>query len=58
LLVWQNDDAGHVEARRAIPRAAYRATRWLIDGQLRVITLARLVAGDEGIEVVLNRPNE
>ena len=27
---------------------------WLIDGQQRVITLARTLSGDEGIEVVFN----
>jgi hypothetical protein len=27
---------------------------WLIDGQQRVITLARILSGDEGIEVVFN----
>lgn len=53
LLIWQNDDAD-IEARRAQPRPAHGATRWLIDGQQRVTTLSRLFHGDEGLEVVFN----
>lgn len=53
LLLWQSDE--EARARRRDPRPA-RGTlmSWLIDGQQRVITLARVLSGDEGIEVVFN----
>jgi hypothetical protein len=53
LLLWQS--AEQARARRNNPRPA-RATRmsWLIDGQQRVITLARTMNGDEGIDVVFH----
>ncbi|MBI2894738.1 MAG: DUF262 domain-containing protein [Deltaproteobacteria bacterium] len=57
LLVWESD--GEVKTRRREPRRASGArTRWLIDGQQRVITLARSLAGDEGIDVVFNVKEE
>lgn len=53
LLLWQSVD--ETRARRRDPRPI-RAQRmsWLIDGQQRVITLARTMSGDEDIEVVFN----
>lgn len=53
LLLWQSDE--ETRARRRDPRPARASTMsWLIDGQQRVITLARTLSGDEGIEVVFN----
>lgn len=53
LLLWQN--AENTRARRRDPRPTRSATiDWLIDGQQRVITLARAMAGDEGIDVVFH----
>jgi hypothetical protein len=57
LLVWQSDGDERVETRRDDPRAVRGATRWLIDGQQRIITLARIKYGDEGLDVVFH-PNE
>jgi hypothetical protein len=57
LLVWRNEGE-QVEARRLEPRPGHGATSWLIDGQQRVITLYKLVQGDEGIEVVFNGEGE
>jgi hypothetical protein len=59
LLIWQNED-GEIEARRAQPRPRRGAARWLIDGQQRVITLARIRNGNDGsgIEVVFNHQTE
>jgi hypothetical protein len=53
LLLWQS--AQQTRARRNNPRPT-RTSRmsWLIDGQQRVITLARTMSGDEGIEVVFH----
>jgi hypothetical protein len=53
LLLWQSDE--ETRARRRDPRPARAALMsWLIDGQQRVITLARTMTGDEDIEVVFN----
>jgi len=57
LLVWENE-GGDVEPRRAEPRPRRGAARWLIDGQQRVITLARVFSCDEGIEVVFNAQSQ
>ena len=53
LLLWQS--AEETRARRRDPRPS-RTTQvnWLIDGQQRVITLARTMNGDEGIDVVFH----
>lgn len=53
LLLWQSYEP--VKARRNNPRPT-RSTSisWLIDGQQRVITLARTMSGDEGIDLVLH----
>ncbi|HEX5445374.1 MAG TPA: DUF262 domain-containing protein, partial [Pirellulales bacterium] len=53
LLTWESAEA--TRARRREPRPA-RITKmsWLIDGQQRVITLARTLSGDEGIDVVFH----
>jgi len=58
LLVWES--AERVEVRRVAPaKAGGGSLGWLIDGQQRVITLARTLAGDEeGIDVVFNTENE
>ncbi len=53
LLLWQSDE--ETRARRRDPRPARASLMsWLIDGQQRVITLARTMSGDEDIEVVFN----
>jgi hypothetical protein len=51
LLLWATAE----EARprdRAVALSRLGPTNWLIDGQQRVITLSRSIAGDEGIDVV------
>jgi hypothetical protein len=53
LLLWQSTE--ETRARRRDPRPTRASLmNWLIDGQQRVITLARTLSGDEGIEVVFN----
>src|SRR5258708_16707612 len=53
LLLWQSSE--ETRARRRDPRPVRASLMsWLIDGQQRVITLARTLSGDEGIEVVFN----
>lgn len=53
LLLWQSSE--ETRSRRRDPRPTRSALmNWLIDGQQRVITLARTLGGDEGIEVVFN----
>lgn len=53
LLLWQGSD--YATARRRSPKPARgRPMSWLIDGQQRVMTLSRVMSGDEGIEVVFN----
>jgi hypothetical protein len=57
LLVWLSIEA--TRARRADPRPKRGGTvSWLIDGQQRVITLARSMSGDQGIDVVFNPIDE
>jgi len=53
LLLWTSDT--QVRERNRTPRLT-RAGHgsWLIDGQQRVITLSRIMSGDEGIDVVFN----
>jgi len=56
LLLWMSDV--QVRERRREPRPARTGlVSWLIDGQQRVITLSRIMNGDEGIDVVFN-PDE
>ena len=56
LLLWQSTE--ELRARRRDPRPMRGAhVSWLIDGQQRVITLSRVMNGDEGIDVVFN-PDE
>ncbi len=51
LLLWQSEE--ETRPRRRDPRPVRSAVMsWLIDGQQRVITLARTMSGDEGIDVV------
>lgn len=52
LLFWQSEERG--VARRPSPKAAKGSMSWLIDGQQRVMTLSRVMNGDEGLEVVFN----
>jgi hypothetical protein len=53
LLLWESKE--DTRSRRPDPRPARSALMsWLIDGQQRVITLARTLSGDEGIDVVFN----
>lgn len=53
LLLWQSTE--ETRARRKDPRPTRASLmNWLIDGQQRVITLARTLSGDEDIEVVFN----
>lgn len=57
LLLWQSTE--EARARRRDPRPLRSAVMsWLIDGQQRVITLARTMNGDEGIDVVFNPEEE
>jgi len=57
LLLWQS--AEHARARRNDPRPTRaESMSWLIDGQQRVITLARTLSGDEGIDVVFHPEND
>ena len=54
LLLWQSSEYG-AKARRSSPKpTAGRSMSWLIDGQQRVMTLSRVMSGDEGIEVLFN----
>jgi hypothetical protein len=58
LLVWESDGEA-VKSRRVDPRrASGPRANWLIDGQQRVITLARIKTGDEGIDVVFHAGRE
>jgi hypothetical protein len=53
LLLWTSDE--QTRSRRAEPRPSRAASvSWLIDGQQRVITLARTVGGDQDIDVLFN----
>ena len=53
LLLWQSTE--ETRSRRRDPRPIRASLmNWLIDGQQRVITLARTLSGDEDIEVVFN----
>jgi hypothetical protein len=53
LLLWQSTE--EARARRREPRPFRSSTMsWLIDGQQRVITLARTLNGDEGIDIVFH----
>jgi hypothetical protein len=56
LLLWQS--AEETRSRRRDPRPTRTSVMsWLIDGQQRVITLARTLSGDQDIDVVFN-PDE
>jgi Protein of unknown function DUF262 len=53
LLLWQS--AEQTRSRRQDPRPTRASVMsWLIDGQQRVITLARTMSGDQDIDVVFN----
>jgi hypothetical protein len=53
LLVWQSSEVATPRRRDPRPASASMVS-WLIDGQQRVITLQRIMSGDEGIEVVFH----
>ena len=56
LLLWTS--SVEARARRRDPRPSRASSvSWLIDGQQRVITMSRILSGDEGIDVVFN-PDE
>ncbi len=53
LLLWTSD--AEPRSRRRDPRPSKGGQlSWLIDGQQRVITLSRILNGDEGIDVLFN----
>lgn len=52
LLFWQSAEEGL--ARRPSPKPAKGSMSWLIDGQQRVMTLSRVINGEEGLEVLFN----
>lgn len=53
LLLWTSEV--EARARRREPRPLRtNLVSWLIDGQQRVITLSRILSGDEGIDVVFH----
>lgn len=53
LLLWTSDV--QARSRRRDPRPSRAGlVSWLIDGQQRVITLSKILSGDEGIDVVFN----
>jgi len=53
LLLWQSTE--ETRSRRRDPRPTRSSVMsWLIDGQQRVITLARTMTGDQDIDVVFN----
>ena len=53
LLLWTSDV--ETRSRRKDPKPTRSGLiSWLIDGQQRVITLSRILSGDEGIDVVFN----
>jgi hypothetical protein len=57
LLLWQSME--EARARRKSPRPLRGSSMsWLIDGQQRVITLSRVMNGDEGIDVVFHAEND
>lgn len=56
LLLWQSTD--EIKARRRDPRPGRGSINWLIDGQQRMITMARTLAGDEGIDVIFHPDDE
>lgn len=57
LLLWQSTEEARSRSRSPRPvRSAMM--NWLIDGQQRVITLSRLINGDEGIDVVFDPQHE
>lgn len=53
LLLWTSDVQARSRRREPRPSRAGLLS-WLIDGQQRVITLSKILSGDEGIDVVFN----
>lgn len=56
LLLWESTE--QARARRRDPRPRASGISWLIDGQQRLITLSKVMNGDEGIEVVFHPDDE
>ncbi len=57
LLLWRSPESPR--ARRPSPRPSNsRGMSWLIDGQQRVMTLHRVMSGEDGIEVLFNPEND
>jgi hypothetical protein len=57
LLVWQSTE--EARARKNDPRPIRGSSiSWLIDGQQRVITLSRVMNGDENIDIVFHPEND
>jgi hypothetical protein len=57
LLYWQSSE--YATARRSKPKpSSARTMNWLIDGQQRVMTLSKVMSGDEGIDVLFNSATE
>src|SRR6266566_8880310 len=56
LLLWQSME--ETRARRRDPRPSRSSMSWLIDGQQRVITLSRVLNGDEGLDIVFHPEND
>ena len=57
LLLWNSDE--ETRPRRRDPKPSRSGSiDWLIDGQQRVVTLARAVSGDDGIDVVFSPDDE
>ncbi len=53
LLLWSSSE--HARAKRPKPRPIYSTpVSWLIDGQQRVMTLSKIMTGDESIDVLFN----
>ena len=53
LLYWQSSE--YAKPQSSNPKPTFgRTMNWLVDGQQRVITLSRVMDGDDGIEVLFN----
>jgi len=59
FLLWKNTNASETtRTRRREPKPRSTDIFWLIDGQQRIITLSRLLNGDDGIDVVFHPDDE
>src|ERR1700694_325384 len=57
LLLWQSTEETRPRSRNPRPIRS-SMMNWLINGQQRVITLSRVMNGDEGIDVVFDPQRE